>query len=338
MFASVLGGRSTALVVRVAKIGAAVLCACMLLYALTPAKAVARTVSERNLIGGTTRDRPDNLTFLSGTSPAGEALHLIRFHAGGKVRLRCADWRDWRVAVSGQGRAILGRLLTCASKPRGVVLWYHGGPFESGMGVLEPEQVAFLSRDYDVFVPFFPLSADREFLYSPSLMFPDYREAILEGQALASWAESSYGQTIFFGESLGAEYVLPLLSGSRYARAVFMHPYFGGSDELVSGFRVEAARVTKVTGFSFNQFKDIVGGFFAGSHPITGEAVRLAASDKRTLWIYSSKDRRVDQTLLDSIGKQLISSCRVQRRSKAGHVFAVDVSEYNSFLKLLDCK
>lgn len=311
---------------------AASLCAFLCPPAVAAGSAPASIARQR--VGDPERE----LLFLTGANRSASVEHRLEFKGGDAVTLACPEWRRWNVVVADGGQASIGRLSTCFAKSSKLAIWYHGGPFGAVNDTLPPEQVAMLAAGYDLFEPFYPLSADRDLLYDEVSLAPALTDAEREGRAAIGWGRRRYARLAIVGESLGAIFAA---TASRHAGRndliVYLNPYFGSADELIEGFRGSEADIKAKAGLTFPAFADIIRKFMRGWRPLTDEAVAALPRDPRVGIVYSPADARVNGAALDRAARAAPRPCRIDRRPGNGHEPAATREQYNRFLQLLSC-
>lgn len=126
---------------------------------------------------------------------------------GSSFTLACDRSVATRGAVANGSRAALVVHVRCesAGRPRaGTAVWVHGGPFRPYDEELGPEQAALLSLGYDLLVPLYPGSSDRELGFSIDSTPLTMNDAIAEITTAVRWAQKRDRRVLLVGESFGA--------------------------------------------------------------------------------------------------------------------------------------
>jgi pimeloyl-ACP methyl ester carboxylesterase len=126
---------------------------------------------------------------------------------GSSFTLACDRSLATRGAVAIGSRAAFVIKVSCesAGRPRaGTAVWVHGGPFRPYDEEIGPEQAALLSLGYDLLVPLYPGSSDREFGFGDDILPLTMNDAVEEITTTVRWAQKRDRRVLLVGESFGA--------------------------------------------------------------------------------------------------------------------------------------
>lgn len=126
---------------------------------------------------------------------------------GSSFTLACDRSVATRGAVSLGSQAAYVVHIRCesAGRPRaGTAVWVHGGPFRPYDEELGPEQAALLSLGYDLLIPLYPGSSDRELGFGVDFTPMTMNDAIAEITTAVRWAQKRDRRVLLMGESFGA--------------------------------------------------------------------------------------------------------------------------------------
>lgn len=139
---------------------------------------------------------------------------------GSSFAFACDRLAAVRGAVAHRDRAALVVRLSCetSGRPRtGTAVWLHGGPFTAYDPEIGPDQAALLSLGYELIIPLYPGSADREHRIVGDRIFPTMEHAIDEIRTAISWAQRRDRRVLLVGDSFGA--VLAAATAARLRRS-----------------------------------------------------------------------------------------------------------------------
>lgn len=126
---------------------------------------------------------------------------------GSTFSFECDRYVSERGVIADRDRPALVVRTVCESpdRPRrGTVVWLHGGPFGKAPEAPTAEQAAMLGLGYDLVMPLYPGSADRELDVRPSGVTPNFEGAIAEIEVAVRVAQRNGGRVVLVGDSFGS--------------------------------------------------------------------------------------------------------------------------------------
>lgn len=137
------------------------------------------------------------------------------FDDGSTFEFECDRYVSERGVIADGDRPALVVRTVCESagrSRRGTVVWLPGGPFSFTPGPATVEQAVLLSRGYDLIVPLYPGSSERELRVNPSKVTPDFEDAIAEIEVAVRVAQRGGGRVVLVGDSFGS---IPAAASAR---------------------------------------------------------------------------------------------------------------------------
>lgn len=273
-------------------------------------------------------------------------LSSIKSELGNKsiVTTFCLEYQFKEMLVWDGTNGSPGLHLSCRKglrKNRKIVIWLHGGPWASANSGVVPEQLAFMEEGYDLFIPFYPGSAERRVTFEGSTMVPDIVDALRELKGAYGWARKRYERVDVLGESFGAFLATSLAPELGPDNSIFLHnPSLGGKsrleeiyagqpdDELMDGVPKERARseLKRITDAYFGRLGDY-------------SPIRLLESTKglKLKLIYGGRDKLIIPEEIRSLTRLAVPGCGVDYRPGNGHESGKTPEQYESFRNLIRC-
>ncbi len=131
----------------------------------------------------------------------------IKFPDGATFVFECDRYVSEKGVIADGDRPALVIRRTCerSGRPRrGTVVWLHGGPFMRAAEAATGEQAVLLSSGYDLIVPLYPGSAERDLEVSPRGVTPTFDDAIAETEVAVRAGQRSGGRVVLVGDSFGS--------------------------------------------------------------------------------------------------------------------------------------
>lgn len=147
------------------------------------------------------------------------------FADGSSFTFKCEKLHSERGVVAFKDRPLPVVQIRCVSEtPRaGTVVWLQGGPFSTFDPDINAEQAAMLSLGYDILVPLYIGSGERDVSLSGGVVTPDMDDALQELGYFLKWAQKRDQRVILFGTSYGAFLAATMAPKLRAADRLVLH-------------------------------------------------------------------------------------------------------------------
>jgi acetyl esterase/lipase len=256
----------------------------------------------------------------------------------------CKEYIFKQMLIWDRSNGSVGYHVSCRKsfhKNRKIVIWIHGGPWQSTSRNLSLEQLAFVGAGYDLYIPHYPGSTERKVTFDGPVMVPDVLDALSELKSAFGWSRKRYERVEVFGESFGAFLAASLAPELGDKNALFLHnPSLGGKgrleeiyaglpdDGLMAAVPRERARaeVKRITDAYFGRLRDY-------------DPLRLLQSTKglKLKLIYGGRDKLMVPKEIQSLANLAVPSCGVDYRPDNGHESARTIEQYEKFRSLIRC-
>ncbi|MEA3051282.1 MAG: hypothetical protein QOG72_185 [Sphingomonadales bacterium] len=270
--------------------------------------------------------------------------YKISLPNGEQVSTSCRTYQFREILVTYDSANAIGFHISCRKKAAGnrrLAIWIHGGPWAYASKDLVLEQLAFLDAGYDLFIPLYPGSSDREVTYDGPNMVPDVVDALLELKAALRWGRKRYRLVDVVGESFGAYLAaslapeldnkgsLFLMSPNLGGQSYLARLYAGKGEELgIAGVRSDAVQVEakRITAAYFRRLEDYV-------------PLRLLESTKglKLKLVYGGRDNLLVAEEIRTLEHLAMPGCGVDYRPTDGHLFAYTREQFETFRNMIRC-
>ncbi len=138
------------------------------------------------------------------------STHLeIELEDDSTFSIACTSYLHESGKVAGTSLEVPAFRIVCdrPQRTRGTAIWIFGGPFAKFGDGLLPEQALLLELGYDLIVPLYPGSAERQYKVLDGRIVPGIQVAMEELRELIA-ASQKHGPVLLAGESFGALFAL----------------------------------------------------------------------------------------------------------------------------------
>jgi pimeloyl-ACP methyl ester carboxylesterase len=131
----------------------------------------------------------------------------VKFPDDSTFMFECDRYVSEKGVIADGNRPALVIRSSCesAGRPRrGTVVWLHGGPFMPASETPTGERAVLLSSGYDLILPLYPGSSDRDLDVTPHGVTPTFEDGIAETEVAVRVAQRNRGRVVLVGDSFGS--------------------------------------------------------------------------------------------------------------------------------------